>query len=193
MSYFGAKLEELLERNKLTAAELSRASGLKDGLISRWITGSQDFVSHEALEAITAVISKKPAEQAELIKAHLLDECVGQGASLIEINILGHAGQVKEASTPYSVVPSLRIQRALEIMARESVTDADVRNLILSTGDLLARFNSNAADPASAVILAAAADVHADATSAEPSPAHPPKPVTYRRTSAPKPASKRST
>lgn len=142
MSHFGAKLEELLEKNKLTAAELSRSSRVNDALISRWINGTQDFVSHEALESLTLAISKKPTEQAELIKAHLLDECVGEGSNLIEINILGQPDQLAETTIPYRIVPSLKIQRALELMARESITDADVRNLILSTGDLLARFNS---------------------------------------------------
>lgn len=136
MSYFGAKIEELMERNKLTAAELSRASGITEGLLSRWINGVQTFVSHEALEAITPVISRKPTEQAELIRAHLQDECVGAGSQLIDIHILGTGTETRDTVTPYRVPLPLKIQRALELLGRESITDADVRSLLLSLANI---------------------------------------------------------
>lgn len=136
MSNFGAKLEELIEKNKLRASELSRASGINDALISRWINGQQNYVSQEALEAITVVISKNPTEQAELIRAHLLDECVGHGSHLIEIHILGSSTKTQDADTPYRIIPPLKIQRALEILCREAITDSDVRNILLSMASL---------------------------------------------------------
>lgn len=137
MSNFGAKLEELMERNKLRAADVARASGLKETLLSRLVNGSQKFVSHEALEAITAVISSKPTEQAELIRAHLLDENVGAGSHLIEIHVLGSGTELRDAPSTPRIVPPLKIQRALELLGRESVTDADVRTILLSMASLL--------------------------------------------------------
>ena len=136
MSNFGVKLEELIEKNKMRPADLARISGLKETLLSRLINGQQTFVSHDALEAITASISRKPTEQAALIRAHLLDETVGQGSHLIDISIRGDVIELNESSVPYRAVPSLKIQRALQILGRESITDADVRTILLSLANL---------------------------------------------------------
>lgn len=136
MSNFGAKLEELLEKRKMSAAELSRATGISDALLSKWINGQQRFVSPEHMELLTAAISSQASEQAELIRAHLLDENVGQGSQLIDIHILG-SGQVLHDSGPaYKVVPPLKIQRALEVLGREAITDADIRGILISLASL---------------------------------------------------------
>ena len=123
----------------MRASELSRISGINDGLISKWINGQQKFVSNDDLANLAGAISHEAKDRAELIRAHLLDELAGPGSELIEIKVRGlSSSALKEESTQYSVDPlPLKIQRALEILARESLTDADVRSIILSLANML--------------------------------------------------------
>jgi len=138
MSNFGAKLAELLARNKMRAAELARITNLNDSLVSKWINGQQVFVSNSDLAKITGAISALPKEQAELIKAHLMDEMSGPGSEMIEIRIKGQVSLAqKESATPYVTPLPLKIQRALEILGREAVTDADVRGILISMAHLV--------------------------------------------------------
>lgn len=138
MSNFGVKLAELLERRGMRASELSRVTGINDGLISKWINGQQKFVSNDDLANLTTGISPITKERAELIRAHLLDEIAGDGRELIEIRIKGQSGTaVKEDSAPYTVALPLKLQRAFEILAREVVSDSDVRAVVLGLANML--------------------------------------------------------
>lgn len=136
MSNFGAKISEILERRKLRASELARLSGLTEALISRWVNGQQTFVSHQDLAALVAAISDIQKERAEIIRAHLLDEIHGPGCELIDVRIRGAGSTPREESA--RVALPLKIQRALEILGKEAVGDADVRQVLLGLANLIA-------------------------------------------------------
>lgn len=129
MSYFGAKLEELLKRNATSGADVSRATGIGDGTISRWISRRQKFVSHDDLKSLTAVISKDRVQKAELIHAHLLDECVGEGSELIKIEITGQQ-HLKDTTTANRTSLPQTIQKDLDIIGTAAITDPDVRKIV---------------------------------------------------------------
>jgi transcriptional regulator with XRE-family HTH domain len=170
MSNFGSKLAELLERNNLRAAQLSRVTNINDALISRWINGRQTFINRKDLANICNVISQAPKEQAELILAHLLDERgTGPGSQLVKISIDGSA-PAAEPVPQYSTVLPLKIHRALTLIGTESLTDPDIRSLIMSVAKLCepkANAEKAPADLANAVIVSTALDA---ATSPKPEP-----------------------
>lgn len=140
MSNFGAKLAELLERHNLRAAQLSQVTGISNALFSKWLNNQQSFVSSDDLSALTTAISSDAREQAELVRAHLLDECVGPGSELLDVRILNASGRaVREDANAYNVPLSPKLQRAFEVLMKESVSDADVRDIIISMANLLDR------------------------------------------------------
>lgn len=153
MSYFGAKLAELLERRNLRAAEVCRASGIKEAMLSRWVNDTQNFVSLEDMAALCTAISDEPKEQAELIRAHLLDECKGPGHKLIDIRILNPGtGRALHTDTPIYRVPlSPKLQRAFDVLMEEAVADADVRDTVLGIAAILDRDLEQADDTNSSV------------------------------------------
>jgi len=137
MSNFGAKLAELLERRQMRASELSRVSGINDGLISKWINGQQKYVANDDLANLAGSISANPREQAELIRAHLQDELVGPGSELIDIRIRGQTSYLREDAPAYHTDLPLKLQRAFETLAREAVADAEVRSVVLGVANIL--------------------------------------------------------
>lgn len=139
MSHFGAKLAELLERGSMRASELSRVTGINDGLISKWINGQQKFVSNDDLAKLANGISFNTKDRAELIRAHLLDEIAGPGSELVEIRIRGQSQEeLKEDRVLYKAgALPLKLLRAFELLAREAVADADVRAVILGLANML--------------------------------------------------------
>lgn len=143
MSNFGAKLAELLERKRMMQSELSRLSGIDDTIISRWVTGRQRSVSADDLEKLCLQVSSSPRERAELVRAHLFDELPAVGAELIEISIRGKAAS-SDLVPDYRATLPLPIQRALETLGREAVTDSDVRSIIISLADMLAKSRQSA-------------------------------------------------
>jgi transcriptional regulator with XRE-family HTH domain len=137
MSNFGAKLSELLERKKLSQAEISRVTGLSEALISKWTNGQQKFVSNDDLAKLCAYISTNPKEQAELIRAHLYDEMPAPGSELIDIRIKGLGSYFKDAAPSYRTALPLNLQRALDILGQEALTDSDVRAVILGLAGIV--------------------------------------------------------
>lgn len=137
MSNFGLKLAEILERTKTSQSELARATGILDSMISKWVNGQQKFVSAEDLAKLCLHISPVAKDRAELIKAHLQDELGAPGSELITINIKGQATQLSDAGPRYWTALPLKIQRALDILGQESITDADVRAMVLGFAGIL--------------------------------------------------------
>src|ERR1700690_2012456 len=91
MSYISNAIEELLVKNKLTAAGLSRASGMTEAQISRYRNGKKTWVSSEDLIRIARGFCPPPnADLMPEIHAFLLYAClrdvyVGPGADYISI------------------------------------------------------------------------------------------------------------
>jgi DNA-binding Xre family transcriptional regulator len=147
MSNFGAKLAEMLERRKMSQTELARTANLSDALISKWMTGQQSFVSQQYLANICLSISPNPSERAEIIRAHLLDEMTGPGSEMIDISIKGRISSVKTADQSGRSALPLRMQRMLEILGRESLTNADLRGILHGLAEMLTRPSSSAISP----------------------------------------------
>jgi len=181
MSNFGAKLADLLERSRLSAADLSRLTKISEAQISKWINGKQTYVSAGDLEALCLALTTDIHEQAELIRAHLLDERPETKAGkLIDVRILTEAGgRALHLDTPIYRVPlSPKLQRAFDVLMEESVADADVRDTVLGIASILDRDVEQADEANSAVdaagkqIVAAAAE-SAGAATLPPPPAGP--------------------
>lgn len=87
MSYFGDKLRQLMELNSVSGLGIQKATGINCSQISRWHSGKQKMVSLEDLALLCKTVTKNKHERAELIAAHLRDECYGPGAELVQISI----------------------------------------------------------------------------------------------------------
>jgi transcriptional regulator with XRE-family HTH domain len=195
MSNFGAKLAELLERKQMSAADLSRQTKISDAQISKWTNAKQSFVSTADLAALCDTISTDAREQAELIRARLLDEFQDcPGSELIDVRILsGAEGRaLRLDQPPYRVPLPPHLQRAFDIVIPESVTDPDVRDLILGMAGILSRPHcgeddaTNSGSPAhqaaADVVAGAVSDVQSGGeASKSPAPARPTKYPTPRR------------
>lgn len=100
MSYFGDKLKALMELNSVNGMDIQRATGINCSQVSRWHSGDQIMVSEEAMAHLCQTVARTKYERAELIAAHLRDECFGPGADLVQITIVG-ADQIAKASPPH--------------------------------------------------------------------------------------------
>lgn len=111
MSFFSQKLKELLDRKELTQSDLFRLTRLSTAHISNLVNDVQPRVSLEDMQLIAVNITHDPKERAELVRAHLMDECVGPGSELVEVRIKG--GESPKPSEPTPLAP--KKERALEI------------------------------------------------------------------------------
>lgn len=166
MSNFGAKLAELLERNEMRAVDLARICGLSEAMLSKWINGQQRFVSTEDLAQLCNGISTDTKERAELIKAHLLDELgspPAPGSELIHITIKGGGHTTFQESAGGRPVFPLHIQRALDLIGSNAVTDADVRAMLIGMAGILSpqpdQINDASSDPRLAAAESAVAKI----------------------------------
>ena len=96
MSYFGDKLKALMELNSVNGMDIQRSTGINSSQVSRWHSGEQKMVSPEDMAHLCRAVARNKHERAELIAAHLRDECFGPGAEMIQISIIG-ADQVEKA------------------------------------------------------------------------------------------------
>lgn len=135
MSYFGNALAELLNRKNMKAVRLAELTGVGQPTISRYINGDQTWVGPEDLDMLASGISENPAEQAELIRAHLLDECHGPGSQLIEISVSGQP--VREQQTSYRVKLPKELEEALATIREYVIKDKNVRDVVEGLGNLL--------------------------------------------------------
>ncbi len=98
MSYFGDKLKTLMELNSVNGMDIQRATGINCSQVSRWHSGEQVMVSAEDMSHLCKAVARNKHERAELIAAHLRDECFGPGADLVQISIIG--ADIEKASPP---------------------------------------------------------------------------------------------
>jgi transcriptional regulator with XRE-family HTH domain len=136
MSYFGTCLDELIKRKGIKAVDLARFSGVGAPMISRYRTGEQTWIDPQDLGKLARAISNDPREQAELLKARLLDECQGPGAELIRVEI-GSAAELREKPVPYQVKLSRDLEQAFLILREWVMKDARVKGLVEDLAGLL--------------------------------------------------------
>jgi transcriptional regulator with XRE-family HTH domain len=132
MSYFGEMLSRLLAESGMNQAELARASKVQNSQISRWRSGKLKDVSAEHLAALATAISEEPQKQAELIRAHLLDRCVGPGSQLIDISIGGNT--LREKGPEYRtkrVRLSPELDQALAELAAMAPENEDLKAMLI--------------------------------------------------------------
>jgi transcriptional regulator with XRE-family HTH domain len=155
MSNLSTTLQSLLERKSMSPAELSRASGVAEPKISRWLNDTQTYISDDDLESLALQISTNSRERAELVVARLKDNLVGPGSEYVNITIAGAA----QPATPreHARLPA-ELQEALPLFVA-NWKDPDVRNIIVGLKNLLAHgdcaLSSTAADPADEAVSAA--------------------------------------
>lgn len=135
MSYFGTQLDELLNRKQMKAVELSRLSGVDPAMISRYRKGDYVSLSIEELGRLSKAISDDPSEQAQLIRAHLQDQCKGAGSERIRIEIEGTAHVLQESR--YQVPLPPKLESAMAVIREWVTKDQNVRELVEGLGNLL--------------------------------------------------------
>lgn len=135
MSYFGTQLDELLKRKKMKAADLARLSGVGEPTISRYRRGEQIWVDPGDLARLSRTISDRPHEQAELIRARLLDENQGPGSELVRIEISG--SELKESPHSYGIRLANDLEQAITVIRENIIKDQNVREIVLALGNLL--------------------------------------------------------
>jgi hypothetical protein len=123
MSHISHAVNELLATSNLTASRLARSAAFNPAQIYRIRNGEQTWISPSHLNAFAEVFAKRisgqslPAVHAQLLCAHLRDECVGPGAKHIVIEFSPKDGLPAEHMTsPKPVLPA-RMQQNLDIIA----------------------------------------------------------------------------
>lgn len=141
MSHFASALNELLEEKSLTQAALHKRSGIPQPQISRWINAEQTrrgFVSDEDFERLCKVFIK-PIDQANLMRARLLDILSGpdiEGSKLIDIQISGVA---REDSPPYHTKLPPKLDKDVQTIIEQLPTNRLVRDMVASLAAHLRR------------------------------------------------------
>lgn len=117
----------------MTPAGLARASGVSEPKLSRWIKGTQMYISDDDLESLAIHITADPKQRAELVVARLKDNLSGSGSEFVQISIAG--APLRDHSKGLKSLP-VALQEAIPLFA-ENWKDPDVRNMILGLASLL--------------------------------------------------------
>lgn len=122
----------------MTAAELSRVTGIDQATISRWKNGAQLSIPSDDLHIVAKAITGDPAEQARLTLAHMLDICQGPGADQIDIQIrkTGLRESVAKKYEPGWPPMTPKFERALRVLATYA-DQTEVRDIVQSLADIL--------------------------------------------------------
>jgi Cro/C1-type HTH DNA-binding domain len=126
MSYFGDKLQHLMEINSVTGPDVQRDTHINPSRISRWISGKQKLVSPKDMDLLCKAVCKTKSkfEYAELAVAHLKDECFGPGAELVEILIAGT--EIKPQPTRIT-----NNERMFEFLQKKSIKEPSLKKIFL--------------------------------------------------------------
>ncbi len=141
MSHIAYAIKNLLQEKGKTAAELARSSGIPESQISRFLSGSQIWVSPKGIADLTNGFHPNKGEaknkvHAQLLHAHLLDEAAGPGAKYITISLSEKVAP--EPDSPKSATPILppHLQENLDLISQHISTNKHVRALVESIADL---------------------------------------------------------
>jgi len=145
--HFANAIDKLLKDHKMTQADLWRASGVNEAQLSRFINGTQVWVSPADLLKIAKGLCPKSKPErlnqihAQLLYAHLQDECTGPGAKLVAIELIGptptSAHVLEDKAAPPALPP--KIQRNLDIIAQHVTKDSHVRKMVETMANLCRR------------------------------------------------------
>lgn len=124
MSKFGTTLKALMEQNHRSAAELSRITGINQSSFSRWIKGDQGSIALADFERVAPAVSSAPEQQAQLLRALLLDNCSGPGSDLLEITIRNAPAELHDIPMPTG------LKDALAALGDWAKDDDEVRQVV---------------------------------------------------------------
>ena len=153
MSHISNAIEALLVKNNMSAAGLSRVSGINEAQISRLRTGEQICVNPNDLVRIargcypTANADFIAEVHAQLLCAHLQDERVGPGAKYISIVVTPGAstvGSCEAAQAPRPVLPP-RDQQNIDVITSHITKSHLVRDLVQSVANFCRRIRCSKA------------------------------------------------
>ena len=131
MSYLANVLEELRDEKKLSQSDISKLSGIPQPQISRWINGEQDWISNDDLDKFSRTVFANRMEQARLLRARLMDLCIGPAKDMVEISIGSPARAMREEPPPYKTKLPPKDERAIALIAEHMSTDRKLRDMIL--------------------------------------------------------------
>lgn len=140
MSHLSETLEKLLARHDLTAHQIAIRSEISPSQLSKWMCGKQTSISEKHLTALAKTISKEPADQAELVLAHLQDEKFGPGSDLIEITLnapVRKAGKTKSPAKTSKAPVQSKGDEALSYLAQERLRNREVNSLLVDLARVL--------------------------------------------------------
>jgi hypothetical protein len=127
MSNFGEELNRQLAAREINAVVLGERVNMSSSQIYNWTRGVQTTVSTEQFNLLAAALTDDPNEHAKLLYAHLLDEKADVlGTHLVEVQIAESAA-LRDKPRSRS-----KRERALEILAGESVKDRELADLLIS-------------------------------------------------------------
>ena len=135
MSYLSHAIARMLVEHKMTAADLAQASGMTEAQISRFRNGLQTWISAEDMCKLAGGyvsnhgITYQKAH-AELMQAHLLDECSGPGAEYISIQRTDGGQRFPFPMGSDRVVLAPEPQAALDTIRSHITYDLNIRHII---------------------------------------------------------------
>lgn len=134
MSYLATVLEELREANGLTQSAVSKLSGIPQSQVSRWINGELGSISDDDLIRLSKVFPKRN-EQAQLLRARLMDLCSGPAKDMIEVSITNGTPSLAEDSVPYKTKLPPKDEKALALLREHMSIDRKLRDMVLALAE----------------------------------------------------------
>lgn len=128
MSNFRSTLEALMRENAINQVQLSRASGISESMLTRIRSGDKKRIDPEDLIGLSSAAAN-PAQQAQLLRAHLLDEAVGPARNLIRVEIAAPE-QLQEDFVKTDA------DSAIDILRRHCHED-DIREIVIHLANLI--------------------------------------------------------
>lgn len=137
LTYLAKAISNLMELKKMRQVDLARMTGLQKSHISRIVGGGQKFIDREDFELISRALTNNPVQQAELVAAHLMDECFGPGSHLVEFAVNKQKVDAP-AWFPDASYLSLKAQKALQfILGQGKENPLAVETFLVSTAEIM--------------------------------------------------------
>jgi transcriptional regulator with XRE-family HTH domain len=131
VSHFGQKLEHLTARFQVTGSEIAKRAGISAAQFSKWKRGEQTSISKEDFSNLCYAFSDDELIHADLLRAHLLDECVGPGSEIIRIEVDGGASLKDE---PKQLTD---LERAFQFLRAEVPRNEALRGMLIQLANSL--------------------------------------------------------
>lgn len=133
MSHLGQTIKRLRSENRLTQKIIAKKTGLPQSQLSRWESGEISFISPKDLDLLAGALGRTRRQRAEVIAAHLFDECSGSGSELIDILIRGQEQDAQHETAPvYRTRLAPETQAVLDYFAEIIPKNRDAENALVA-------------------------------------------------------------